>query len=109
LRNELQQDEFLQKSLKKLGFMPTDMVKSDESINARRRLIEDERVLLTCDYYGEDLQIINGNTSAAIWWTKSRMGWKETRDQNVNVATSDDLVKRIQAGRDRVAKMRAIN
>ena len=54
-------------------------------------------------------QAINGNTSAAIWWTKSRMGWKETRDQNVNVATSDDLAKRIQEGRDRVAaaKLRA--
>ncbi|MDB9704591.1 hypothetical protein OAA86_11030 [Rhodospirillales bacterium] len=51
-------------------------------------------------------QAINGNTSAAIWWTKSRMGWKEKRDQNVNVATSDDPVKRIQEGRDRVAKMR---
>ena len=51
-------------------------------------------------------QAINGNTSAAIWWTKSRMGWKEIRDQNVNVSTSDDLVKRIQAGRDRVAAAR---
>jgi hypothetical protein len=57
-------------------------------------------------------QAINGNTSAAIWWTKSRMGWKETRDQNVNVATSDDLIDRINAGRDRVAaaaKLRAIS
>ena len=54
-------------------------------------------------------QAINGNTSAAIWWTKSRMGWKETRDQNVCVATSDDLVKRIQEGRDRLAKMRAVS
>jgi mannose-1-phosphate guanylyltransferase len=50
-------------------------------------------------------QAINGNTSAAIWWSKSRMGWKETRDQNVNVTTSDDLVKRINAGRDRVTTM----
>lgn len=23
-------------------------------------------------------QATNGNTSAAIWWTKSKMGWKET-------------------------------
>jgi hypothetical protein len=41
-------------------------------------------------------QTINGNTLAAIWWSKSRMGWKETRDQNVNVTKSDDLVRRIQ-------------
>ena len=54
-------------------------------------------------------QAINGNTSAAIWWTKSRMGWKETRDQNVNVTKNDDLIKRIQEGRERVAKMRAIS
>ena len=56
-------------------------------------------------------QAINGNIKAAIWWTKSRMGWKETRDQNVNVTNSDDLVKRIQEGRARVAaaKLRAVS
>ena len=54
-------------------------------------------------------QAINGNTSAAIWWTKSRMGWKETRDQNVSVTKNDDMVRTLQAGRDRVAaaKLRA--
>jgi hypothetical protein len=54
---------------------------------------------------------INGNITAAIWWTKSRMGWKEASDQNVNVTNSEDMVKRLQEGRDRVAaaKLRAFS
>jgi hypothetical protein len=31
----------------------------------------------------------SGDTSAAIWWTKTQMGWKETKDINVNTNTSD--------------------
>jgi len=54
-------------------------------------------------------QAINGNITAAIWWTKSRMGWKETRDQNVNVIRNDDLVKRIHEGRNRVARLKNVN
>ena len=54
-------------------------------------------------------QAINGNITAAIWWTKSRIGWKEARDQIVSVTNGDDLVKRINAGRDRVEKMRAVS
>ena len=29
-------------------------------------------------------QAVNGNTSAAIWWTKARMGWKEQVDQSID-------------------------
>ena len=54
-------------------------------------------------------QAINGNITAAIWWTKSRIGRKEARDQIVSVTNGDDLVKRINAGRDRVEKMRAVS
>ena len=32
-------------------------------------------------------QAVNGNTSAAIWWSKSQMGWRETNNMN---HTSDD-------------------
>lgn len=38
----------------------------------------------------------DGNTTAAIWWTKSRMGWKEKQDLehsggiNLNVVTGID-------------------
>jgi hypothetical protein len=27
---------------------------------------------------------INGDTAAAIWWTKGRMGWAEKRDHSVD-------------------------
>lgn len=32
-------------------------------------------------------QAVNGNTSAAIWWSKSQMGWRETNNMN---HTSED-------------------
>jgi len=48
-------------------------------------------------------QAVQGNTVAGIWWTKSRMGWKETRENNVNV-TKMDITERINKGRERVAK-----
>ena len=28
-------------------------------------------------------QAIDGNTTASIWWTKTRMGWKETNVHEV--------------------------
>lgn len=32
---------------------------------------------------------INGDTTAAIWWTKSRMGWKEKVQLEQNVTITD--------------------
>jgi len=29
-------------------------------------------------------QATGGNTTAAIWWSKARMGWKETQKQEVD-------------------------
>ena len=53
-------------------------------------------------------QAVNGNTTAGIWWTKSKMGWKETRDQNINI-TKVDLAERIQEGRARVAQLKLVS
>lgn len=52
-------------------------------------------------------QATQGNTTAGIWWTKSKMGWKETREQNVNI-TKVELTDRINEGRARVAKLRLV-
>jgi|VirMetMinimDraft_7_1064189.scaffolds.fasta_scaffold121238_2 hypothetical protein len=52
-------------------------------------------------------QAVQGNTAAGIWWTKSKMGWKETRDQNINI-TKVDLAERIQEGRARVAQLKLV-
>ena len=52
-------------------------------------------------------QATQGNTTAGIWWTKAKMGWKETREQNVNI-TKVELTERINEGRARVAKLRLV-
>jgi len=33
------------------------------------------------------VRAVNGDTSAAIWWTKAQMGWKERKD--VDLSSSD--------------------
>ena len=37
---------------------------------------------------------IAGDTTSAIWWTKTRMGWKETT--NLNVGPTDALTELLQ-------------
>jgi hypothetical protein len=36
-------------------------------------------------------QAINGNVTAAIWWTKARMGWKETTVQQFQDADGNPI------------------
>jgi hypothetical protein len=33
---------------------------------------------------------VNGDTTAAIWWTKTQCGWHETTNVNVNVNVNDE-------------------
>lgn len=37
-------------------------------------------------------QAVNGNTSAAIWWSKSQMGWRET--QQIDHTTNGESLNR---------------
>jgi|TARA_R110000744_G_scaffold46466_3_gene102699 hypothetical protein len=53
-------------------------------------------------------QATQGNTAAGIWWTKSRMGWKETREQRIELTNHVELTERINEGRARVAKLKLV-
>lgn len=50
-------------------------------------------------------QAVGGNVTAAIWWTKGRMGWRETSAHEhtgkdggpVQVSAADEILKRLDA------------
>lgn len=45
-------------------------------------------------------QAMSGNTAAAIWWSKTQMGWKEARDEPVIRADESTTIQIIRATKD---------